>query len=404
MYNQNIESEMYLKFPVKANIFSIDLYDNLCNSGSQIELPATSDKIQDVLDKARISSEDEYRITELIWNQHCFEGDILKNAKIEELNFLAWRLKQMDDHHGLMYEACLKMKGKDITIKDMINLTYALDNCHVGYHISDDEELGKFAAEGDFIKELCDIPDEVWDYIDFKKVGKRMREADNGIFIKECYVACDIENITEVYDGITLPQNILAEVGLFNLLISKAPIDDNPTDKQARWLYLPASEQQLTEFLKELGAESFTECVYYELSTTIPKIQDLFFNLSQLEQLNSLAKCISKQELRKCKAVLDYMDCNSIEQAIDFCENLQRFDYYPDFFHPSDYGKHIFNLKQSGVEKSLYKYFSFEPYGREQMHLNNAKATPYGFVSRNENKMVIKYGEPDKQEISGFEM
>ena len=189
------DSTQYLHRPMTVSIYRNDLYDNPYYTGASLTLPATSDFIQNALDRARICPGDNYKILELGWNDHYYEGDVLKDIKIEEVNFLAWRLAQMDDHYGLMYEACLKTKEACLTIKDMINLTYVLDNCHVGYGIDNDEALGRFAAESDFIEELTNIPDEVWNYINFEKVGKRMRESEKGIFIDGCYVACDISDM-----------------------------------------------------------------------------------------------------------------------------------------------------------------------------------------------------------------
>lgn len=404
MNKRNDRAAMYLSDQITVNIYHEKLYENQYYLGASVGLPATSDVIQDAMDRAGVSPGDKYKFTELMWNQHCFEGDILKGVTIEEVNFLSWRLSQMDEHYGLMYEACLRNIKKELTIKDLINLTYALDNCHVGYHINTDEELGKFAAEGDFIEELVNVPDEAWEFIDFKKLGERMRNEENGQFLEGCYVVCNIDNMEEIYDGVTLPNNPLTKSGIFNLLISKAPMGDEPTDKQAKWLYLPASANQLTKFLNEIYAESFDECVYYEFKTTIPKIKDLFIDLDQLEKLNFLAKCISNQELRKCKAVLEHMDCENIEQAIGYCENLHCFDFYPELQNPSDYGKWLYNLDKSVIKEDILKHFDFDSYGREQMILRKIEPTPYGYLSQNKSEMNFKQNDPCTQVLNDFEM
>ncbi len=44
--------------------------------------------------------------------------------------------------------------------------------------IHTDEALGKFYADNDFLPELNDLPDSVYDLLNYAKIGKQMREAN----------------------------------------------------------------------------------------------------------------------------------------------------------------------------------------------------------------------------------
>ena len=188
--------------------------------------------------------------------------------------------------------------------------------------------------------------------------------------------------------------------GIFNLLISKAPEGDDPTENLGRWLYLPASDEQLSQLLQELDVQSYDECVFYKLSTTIPKIADLFTDLNQLNTLNTLAKCISKQEQRSCKAVLEFVECDTLEQAIDYCENLICFDYYPDLIHPKDFGKYHCDLFAAvSPDLEIYRHINFESYGRTQMEFLHIQPTSYGFVSRNDQEPVFRHSKIEEPAI-----
>ena len=75
-----------------------------------------------------------------------------------------------------------------ISAERLINMTHSMTHCQVAYEAHDDQALGKFYADNDFVPALEKVSDEVYAYLDFGKIGKEMREGEGGVFTPCGYV------------------------------------------------------------------------------------------------------------------------------------------------------------------------------------------------------------------------
>ena len=57
------------------------------------------------------------------------------------------------------------------------------DCCHV-VGATSDAELGRFYAENGFMEELDGLSDDVFEMLDFGKIGKALRTGENGTFTR----------------------------------------------------------------------------------------------------------------------------------------------------------------------------------------------------------------------------
>ena len=60
-----------------------------------------------------------------------------------------------------------------ISIGTMVDLAYSTDCCHVVEGVTTDAQLGEFYAENGFMPELDNLPDSVFQLLDFDKLEKR---------------------------------------------------------------------------------------------------------------------------------------------------------------------------------------------------------------------------------------
>ena len=73
----------------------------------------------------------------------------------------------------------------------LIALTEQAKHCHVVPEATNDASLGRFYAENGFLTELDGLPDKVFELLDFQLLGRRIREAEGGIFTRQGFVAPD---------------------------------------------------------------------------------------------------------------------------------------------------------------------------------------------------------------------
>lgn len=69
-----------------------------------------------------------------------------------------------------------------ISIHTLLQLAHNADCCHVVGEARNDSQLGRFYAENDFFEELSDLPDKVFDLLDFDRIGREQRQAEGGVF------------------------------------------------------------------------------------------------------------------------------------------------------------------------------------------------------------------------------
>jgi len=74
-----------------------DLYDSPTYTGAYLRLPANQNEIQDAMERARITANQPFKIVECYNNQGEYLEFIPENPQLDELNFLASRLAEMED-------------------------------------------------------------------------------------------------------------------------------------------------------------------------------------------------------------------------------------------------------------------------------------------------------------------
>ena len=137
---------------------------------------------------------------------------------IDELNYLASLLSEMDENDLEKFEAVLDTGEHSGSVKELINLTQNLDCFEFYSGITSEEELGRmYIQEFDAIP----IPEHLIDYIDYEAYGRDVRINEGGSFSGNGYVFdnnssfiehySDREDIPDGYRVFSMPELTIRE-------------------------------------------------------------------------------------------------------------------------------------------------------------------------------------------------
>jgi len=381
-------------------------------TSSTLTLPAEPYEILDAMDKARITDERVIYSSEII---NC-ELDYLpqfisSNTNLYELNHLAERLSslsqwELDCFEGMVMMDTLQTQHAPIAIDRLINMTHSMEHCQIAYEAHDDQSLGKFYADNDFVPELETLSGRIFPWLDYAKIGKEMREGEGGVFTPHGYVIQNGEIARTYQSGeAALPEKpdytILLSVrkGYFN-----DPAYDNALCVQ---LGLPADDEAISQAAEAVGAASFRECAFHVEDCAAPQICELISN--ELEECDgditvvaAFAEQLHKLELEGrlpvYKAMLEAAPKDlTLDEAVDLAGQAVDFRLQREIPSPLEYAqaeimKHDIPLKDELINsRNLYSY------GQKLMEAQGAVDTDYGILL-SENGMTVEQclGRPDQ--------
>ena len=370
---------------------------------SELDLPATSYELLDALERLQRKPGDkpEWEIIEHTGFQFL-HVHLTGECDLYQLNALATRLGQMTSSDKIAFEGLFNMevakKYGPISIGTMVDLAYSTGCCHVVEGVTTDAQLGEFYAENGFMPELDDLPDSVFQLLDFDKLGEKMRIEDGGILVNRGYVAQHAD-LKQVYDTLTLiPKK---PDYAFRLLIGRYPFETNEQPDTLVPLTLPATPDELADALNACGAASWDEVVFRTEDSAVPHILEEL-DCDGIEEINELAQAIQyrakRSELTKLKAVLHASDCHSIHAATYVAENLDDYLYEPNQRTAEEVAME--ELRFVVDEQSLatlQKHVNLFNYGMDVIKETNAMMTPYGLTLRRDGEMLLAIDENPSQ-------
>ena len=356
--------------------------------GAELQLPATGNEIKDAMQRARVTSENQaYRLSEC----SLYGDDILAKFKdlpldLNKLNYLSKVLAGFSSYeHALMRGCIAELENGELTLDDLINAAYNLQDCSIIDGLSDDEQLGKIYTDNGWLPWLSGIDEKVWKYIDYQALGRDIRIADGGIYTKDGYFVNSKQNYSEVYDGTVFPEQFEDDAYMFRLLISRKPQDCDETANSESWLVLPVSKEGKAKFLRELGVESFDDCILIAVQSMERNIPLCVKDFSQLGILNSLAHRMRDMEksgeLAKYKALLDCKSCKSLDEAVSLADSLEGYELFAEPSTIIEYANYIFSQEYKAViPEGLIAHFNFAAYAEELYAKGDLRLTEYGIL------------------------
>lgn len=367
---------------------------------SEIELPAKDYEIEDRLQEARANYDKNFPLgkevrfdIERLHLLPSLEGDQVIARTFDELNFFAKRLATLNEDERLALRAIVNKKISDgkwkqsVDIKDLINLTYGLDNVSVIHLARNDEDLGQLVIDNDMHPDVAAIPFESRYLLNKSDIGRLQRESEGGVFIDNIYVIVDDYEETEVYDGITLPESEEKNDYVFRLKIAKAP-EENPeeTENTAEWINLPVDKTQANEIARKHEEERIEDCVYFDFESAIPQInEDNFGDMQDFDMLNGVAEEYSKLQQfdrAKYKAILTAAGQFRMKDALDVIKHINEYEFAPEYEYPEDYFKEYLKMYLNPrFDSAWLDTLMLRNEGGELQERLGAMHTRYGLIS-----------------------
>lgn len=390
-------------------------------TSSTLTLPAAPYEILDALDKARITNERVIYSAEIIGCELDYLPQFIgNNANLYELNHLAERLFslnewELDCFEGMVMMDTIRTQYSPIAVDRLINMTHSMNDCHVVYEAHDDSTLGKFYADNDFVQKLKNVPDEIYECLDFGKIGKEMREGEGGVFTPHGYVVQNGE-ILQTYhsgDAVTLEKPDYTVL----LRVTKGYFNDPQYDNNlVAFLKLPADDEMLSQAVEAVKAASPEECVFSAADCMIPslteKIGDALYESEgdRYGLVNELAQQLRhiKEEngVLTYKAMLETAPADiSLEDVLDLAFLTGEFELLSETASPADYAeKEVQRLMSFESDDGLEQFCNLEGYGRYLMEKYGIAQTPYGLLEQQNGRTVEQCLNNRPSKSHGMEM
>lgn len=309
---------------------------------ADLQLPAEEHEIRDAFQRARITSPDTYHEFSIYECEAipALPFRRLDSPSLDELNYLAKRLDSLNEEERLVLQAVspkiLKV-GEDelVSPKDLINMTYGLDEVSIISNVGNAQQLGQFVIENDLHTDVEAVPDDSVYLLDRTRIGQLQQQNDGGVFIDGRYIVTAEYELPEVYDGKNLPIENPTSWFAFKMDVTRPPASDDlgEVEAVAETLTLPVDRAEADELAKRLGMERIEDCVYLGFESSIPQIDaDKFGDMHEFDQLNNLSEMMlemSPSDQVKFKAVLSAEEPEKIEQILDIARSLDQYEFAP---------------------------------------------------------------------------
>ena len=319
---------------------------------------------------------------------YCFDylaPHLDESMSIFEFNSLTEQLSKLDERQETALEGLLQMQVKNhmqensgiITVPELMMLASNVDRCHVLADIHTDEDLGKFYVENGFREDLDALPDSVYDFLDFSKIGKQMRENEVGTFTPHGYVV-RTEELQPLPDY--KPQRDI------NYMI-RLTLMNHENEQKTSVLDLPATEQRLLEVQKELDAPEWFDAQFTACDAIVPQLNSMLTDVEDLPRINELAKSLQELkangQLTKIKAVIGATQCETLEDVFDRIEKLPQYCFETKIRDKDALVRDELEFVLGGKDADLiYKHLNREAYAEDVLKQYGAEITPYGMVNR----------------------
>ena len=358
---------------------------------AKLDLPASPWELWDALEKVRLKDDKAlYMEIEDYYDFSCLAPHLSGlDITLMELNNLAAHLSELDElqqigFNGLLQIAVERKRWENagiLTVQDMRDLSVSADCCHVA-DVTDDAQLGRFYAENDFVPEVNGLPNELFEMLDFAKIGKKMRIEEGGVYTGNDYVVQSRNLRTAPPCQKGLPQK---PDYLFRLMLGLHPdIGDDRTTE----LDLPASEEALAAAQERLGTLNWENTVVLNYDGILPNAAFFADLPTELEPFNEFAKAVQdipfpEKQFPKLKALLMQFEVQDIETAMGLTEHLDDYVLTPEISSPQETAiDQLYFMTDDHSAELLISHVNLYAYGCDLIREDNAVLSPYGLLHR----------------------
>lgn len=401
-----------------AEVFDIylskaDQPDN--DAYAELSLPAAPYQMLDAFEKLRLAEGESpyWEITEARQFEEL-SSVLNETCGLYDLNTLARKLSELDEQQRTAFAGLLAIeqkKNQTIPIAKLIDIAHSTDCCHVVGTALNDSQLGRFCAESGFLPELDNLPDSVFELLDFERIGREHRLREGGVFAARSadhpggYVE-QHDALTEVYKTLDLT---LKEPDYTLLLeVSKGFFNDPgyDSDKTVQ-LKLPASPEALSSALEAVEAWDWREVGWSCLDCRVPVLTEMISDAGEgIDFLNRLSQRLADMEpktLTAYKALLEAAKCHDLQNAALLADSLDKYIFSPQYSSPIEVAKgELSTILCEGEAEIITPHVNLHQYGQALIRNYNGVLTAYGLIERVDGQPIQGMEESPKQ--GGMEM
>ena len=365
---------------------------SLCNPDKDtyvtLELPADPYAVLDAWERLRLAPDTrgEWEMEDYGEFPVLFPG-LQSGEGFPALNALAERLTSLDSRQRTAFEGLVKLQdGRPMEPDALITLSEQAKHCQVAPEATDDASLGRVYAANGSIPEVKDVPDKVFELLDFQLLGRRIRQSAGGVFTRQGYVVPDGNwKPTEGQEPRIAPE---APTGFFRLELRLG--------EERAELTLPAG-QELVEVRERMEAVGLPNCAVTAFHSRVPQLPAAWATPERLDTLNCLAirlMVLAERDslaLIKYKAVLEVSSISSLEDAMALTERLDAYNLNWAAASPEDVARG--ELRRSMGEENadlLCWYLNLYGYGEALIQQYGGELTDYGLLTRADGQPVQK--------------
>ena len=313
---------------------------------SQLELPASDGAVYDALQKARAVERDKEIDISVINSPYLpeFADTLIDGINIWELNMLAEKLEELyrDDYSSLEKLNALFLYRKEqgfyedgVSLSELLNMTYGLDNVICYSKIENTESLGEMLIDQRMTDGIVEVTDQNAYYLDKKQVAQTRMLQKKGIFYEGSYYETADFKMPNVYKSDEQSKKDYSDLkSAFRLLMMSK-------NSEEKWIDFPTEKREFEN----------CKCIGYE--TAIPQIKSAYFyETENFTKLNAIAKAfmaMSERQRLAFKAVLQAEKISDLDEVIETAKNVSDYEIEPyayaepDFFQ--SYIMHFLNSR-----------------------------------------------------------
>ena len=185
---------------IEAFVTNLGRYNEGVLDGEFLKLPATIEEVQALFQRIHVDGVqyEEIFITDYETEISGLYDCLPEYADLDELNYLAALLDDLDEGDRKKFEAALSYGEYTGSLKDLINLAQNLD-CYEYYAgICDEDDLGHYMIDEMGVME---VPEYLENYIDYDAYGRDVSLEDGGTFTENGYIVNTGDHFVELYNG-----------------------------------------------------------------------------------------------------------------------------------------------------------------------------------------------------------
>ncbi len=366
------------------------------NNGAEafLNFPASPYEMLDALEQLRMKDpgEAKFRIDEYYHFRSL--GPFLggENALLQ-LNALAQKLSEFDKYQETAFEGLLSMeiRGKEnpLELPNLIDLAYSIDRCFVERAVLNDSQLGRLCVENGALPGVEDLPEHLFDLLNFERIGREHRQQEGGVFVErdDGHSGGYVERYYDLADVYKTLDLTLKEPD-YAMLLKVSGHNDGKSIS----IKLPAAPEELDAALDSLEIYGLEETRWSCEDCRVPGLMGLVTRQYANGFLNRLAQKLadmSQEELIKYKALLEAHDCKDLSTARTLADQLPDYIFSPQFTDPASLAEEELTviLCESEAE-TIRKYLDLPRCGEALIEKSGGVLTSYGLIERKDGQPV----------------